>query len=321
MKISICYYYQRGNKSGDGLTENICRHHVISYPRMFYLGVLALCYLKKCQRTNEGAVYRLGELLKTATGNHSINVNKALGEIIYDDRGNFHLGPRVTSRSGENFVREQNEELYKTIGEIAWLPMNTFSGPVESLRGDDPSQRNEIFPYGMPEAQKQALRNIMNQLDCDSHSFIPHEEGQGGITQCVRFENEAQFDRLATVFFNEISRSWRRYESKISDWLVASTFYRVDNRSYFNTSNEYYHFFFNKSRRGEECLTKKSRVVFGDFVLKGESLRRCHDDKALKILSIKEKKEAKGNGNIKAVMVNSDAAQSCVQDRQIKDFF
>ncbi len=324
MKISICYYYRRKKKSGDGLPERICRHHIISYPRMFYLGVLALCYLKKLKVSNAGGVDKMWAQLDCAIGKSGINISEVLDEIIYDGKGKFHLGECVTKKGNGDIVKEQNVELYKALNEIAWLPMNTFSGPKENLRLDDPSQKNDGFPCGMPEAQKQALNSIIRALNHYSHSFIPHEEGDGGMTQSVHFDDELPFNRLAEEFFKSINGNWRRYESKISDWRVAANYCREGSNYRYHNKQNFYRFYFYMGKQREERLNTETccgRIIAGDFVLMNDKIRECTDNKILKILSVKRETRANERTRIQGILVNRDASWESFQNRLIKDFF
>lgn len=317
MSISICYYYERREKKGDNLPDGICRHHIISFHRMYYLGILAMCYLKLLLEEDKREVDRLGNILKAATGNNSISIIEAL-EDIKTDTGKFYLGQLVTGKKDEINIPRQNEELYKVVREIAWLPMNTFSGPFEKLRQDDPSQKNDGYPCGMPRKQKNALQNIQKAFENYSHSFLPHENGQGGMTQCGHFKNKADFVKLVQVFFDEIKGGWKRYESKISDWRVVTNYHDVNGSCSYQNKKNYFCFYFDQSRRRERLLKEvidRRKIIHGNFVLKKDGWTSAsRDQKVLKILSVNKE-------TIMAKQVNYDASQEQYQGLEIKDFF
>lgn len=304
VEISIEYYYQRGEKSSDNLSNLISRHHVISYPKMYYLGILALCYLKKRQEENKSIVYQ-ENLLKGICRNTNININNALKYIISYEEGKFSI-PR------------ENAIIQNVINELAWLPINLFTGPSAKIRIDDPSQNNETFPQKMPKKQKTALQNIIDALKNYSHSYIPNSSGDGGSTKCVHFDKDSEFNNLVNIYFNNIKDNIQCYDSKISDWRVATKYYKNgDIYKCGNKDNYYKYFFAQKSNRSEislENAEKNRTLLCGDFILFNSNCRECADKKVFKIM----KKNEKG---LIGIIVNEDSTQFQSWDMPIKDYF
>lgn len=216
MPISIRYVYNRiGTAAGPPLSALLSHHHVISYPYMYYLGVVTLCYLNKLENVSRGSAQPKIEQLNRACQRSGLNFRAAINSIVNEDNTNFRLN--------------NNDDLNNALAAIAWMPMNLFIGPCGKLRCDDPSQGMDKFPEGMPHNQKTAINNIDNAIKNYNRSAIPHTAGAGGATHSVTLQNDADFSNLVTVFFNNISGTIRCYDSKISDWLIAcgSRYYKI----------------------------------------------------------------------------------------------
>lgn len=70
MPISIRYVYNRiGTAAGPPLSALLSHHHVISYPYMYYLGVVTLCYLNKLENVSRGSAQPKIEQLNGACQN------------------------------------------------------------------------------------------------------------------------------------------------------------------------------------------------------------------------------------------------------------
>lgn len=257
MEISISYYYHRGEKNRNDLSPSISRHHVISYPRMYYLGVLALCYLK----SQPEIVSEKVKLLKDVCGNQNLNIEEALKHVNNCVEGKFSIPSDVP------IVQE-------VLNEIAWMPMNLFTGPSGNFRIDDPSQRNESLPEKMSDEQKGALKKIIGGLKEYSHSFIPHIEGEGGSTKSVHFDNENQFNDLAKLFLENIKsdKPLSCYDSELSDWRIGTKYCKGEDGCYYcGRKINYYEFYFaNQNQKTEEILCEKRNnrlLLFGKFAL------------------------------------------------------
>lgn len=165
MDISITYTYQRGGNANDRrVYHNISHHHVISYPRMYELGALALCYLDRLERNDIDINARV-ELLAGINSLTTARVMSAVHAVILlEDTGRiiYHL-PSYRS------------EIHACLSEIAWLPMNLFTGPKGDFRSDDPSQRYDSFPPNMPRKQRDAIQNIINGILKYCTSRIPND--------------------------------------------------------------------------------------------------------------------------------------------------
>ncbi|MBD5470809.1 MAG: hypothetical protein HDR19_06800 [Lachnospiraceae bacterium] len=267
MRVSISYYYYRGGTAaGPALSNFLSHHHVISYPRMYYLGVLSLCYLKKLKTTNESAANAKMQTLLNACRIPNLPVANAVNAVSNTEPDRFN-------------IPEGNNNIQNTLYGIAWMPQNLFIGPAGKIRLDDPSQNNDKLPIGMPNAQKRNINQIITGLNLYSHSNIPHVCGAGGQTNAVAFDNEADFNRLVELFFDNIGGTCGCYDSKISDWLIG-----VNNNSRIN----YYNILFSTSARAAqeaENLRQKRTLVTGKFAVKSNSIKNIDSKKCFKALS------------------------------------
>ncbi len=298
MQISIGYQYNRGGAAaGPALSPLLSHHHVISYPRMYYLGVLALCYLKRLGTTNQ-------ELAET-------NVAK-----LYDVCGPLPFGSIenaitavLSTDPGKYSIPENNNNLQSVLYRIAWMPMNLFIGPSSAIRIDDPSQNNDKLPEKMPKPQKKALNQIISGLCQYSHSHIPNGSGARGS---VRFDNEADFNRLMNIFFGNIDGRLNCYDSKISDWLIASTA-RANSSS---SQYYYYRILFYNGKKAESLISgyRNQRQLFcGKFAVKEASDKQIVDGKNFKIL-------AKGPEYMSGIVNNLEDAYYRNEDKAIQGY-
>ena len=267
MRISISYYYYRGGTAaGPALSSFLSHHHVISYPRMYYLGVLSLCYLKKLRATNESAANAKIQTLLSACRIPNLPIANAVTAVSNTEPDSFN-------------IPEGNNNIQNTLYGIAWMPQNLFIGPAGKIRSDDPSQNNDKLPPGMPDAQKRNINQIIAGLNQYSHSNIPHVCGAGGQRNAVAFDNESDFNKLVELFFDNIGGTFGCYDSKISDWLIG-----VNSSSRIN----YYNILFSTSARAAqeaENLRQKRTLVAGKFAVKSSSIKNIDSKKCFKALS------------------------------------
>ncbi len=270
MKISIHYQYNRGGSApGPALKPSLSHHHVISYPRMYYMGVLALCYLKHLDTTNQALAGTYEDKLYDVCKNLPAgSIRNAIAGVLSTDSGQYH-------------IPENNNNLQLVLYNIAWMPMNLFIGPSSKIRIDDPSQNTDKLPENMPQRQKSALSPIISGIGQYSRSYIPNGSGARGT---VCFDNEADFNQLMNIFFGKIDGSINCYDSKISDWLIAS-----DGSA--NSSSGRYNYYSISFYRGDPAKTKRlisrymdqRQLCWGKFAVK-EASSRIVDGKKFKIL-------------------------------------
>ena len=166
---------------------------------MYFLGFAALA------RASESATHRA--YLETLVGGR-INVGTAIDEMV------------VTGGTTKLFAipGTPTPTIDQLLTKVAWTEMNLFIGPAGIYRDDDPSQRNDKLPKGMPETTKTALKEVMTTIKSFSSS-LPHVTGSGGDTQCARMSQKA-FENITNTFLDKIKVTPRTYDSKVSDWYI-----------------------------------------------------------------------------------------------------
>lgn len=300
MRISVSYYYYRGGSAaGPALSSSLSHHHVISYPRMYYLGVLSLCYLKRLRATGKNAANAKMRILSDACRISVSTILDAVNAVINTDPGIFS-------------IPEGNNDIRNTLCRIAWMPGNLFIGPASGIRADDPSQNNDKLPVGMPNTQKTMLNQIIVGLNQYSHSYIPHVSGAGGQRNAVAFDNAANFNKLMEIFFNNISGTLNCYDSKISDWLIAVN----NNRRNSHNNYNYYNILFYTGGRAQSLIStyrNQRQLVAGKFAVKETSHRNVIADKNFKVLS-------KDADYVYGIVNNLDDAYREHQNDRIQDY-
>ncbi len=299
MKISIKYYYNRGGSApGPALKPSLSHHHVISYPRMYYLGVLALCYLKRLDTTNQASIETYEDKLYDVCKNLPAgSIRNAIARVLSDGLGHYD-------------IPEDRNNLLPVLYNIAWMPMNLFIGPSSKIRIDDPSQNYDKLPKKMPERQKSALSNIISGIGQYSRSYIPNGSGARGT---VCFDNEADFNQLMDIFFEKIDGSINCYDSKISDWLIAS-----DGSA--NSSSGRYNYYPISFYRGDPAKTKRlisrymdqRQLCWGKFAVR-EASSRIVDGRKFKILE-------KGSEYMSGIVNTLDPEDFRNQDQAIQGY-
>ncbi len=298
MKISIEYYYNRGgNAPGPALTPYLSHHHVISYPRMYYLGVLALCYLKRMGTKNKTLVEAKEKKLSMACNLAVSSIRNAIAEILPGDPGQYKIS-------------EDRNNLLSVLYNIAWMPMNLFIGPSSKIRIDDPSQNYDKLPEKMPPQQKSALSAIISGISEHSRSYIPNVSGACGT---VCFDNEAYFNELVNIFFNNINGTIKCYDSKISDWLIAS-----DGSA--NSSPGRYNYYRISFYRGDPARVgrlisryrNQRQLCYGKFAVR-EASSRIVDGRKFKILE-------KGSEYMSGIVNTLDPEDFRDQDQAIQGY-
>lgn len=222
MRISISYYYERGGTAaGEVASNRLSHHHVIAYPYMYYLGVISLCYLRHL-KDEKDASYK-SSIQKLLEACHAPNLNlesldSAVKKIV------------CTSKSGKkNFSLSRGAQIDEVLTKVAWMPMNLFTGPCGQIRAEDPGQGYDTMPVGMRSKQKEKLESIISAIKTYNHSSIPHEQGAGGSTQSISFNNVTYFSKLANEFLSCLDSRMGCYDSSVSDWLIESNkkYYKV----------------------------------------------------------------------------------------------
>lgn len=297
MRISIHYLYnRRGSAAGVALSSHLSHHHVISYPRMYYLGVLSLCYLKSIGAANPAAMAAKVWTLSDACHFPAVSITNAVNAVISDGAGNYRLP-------------EDNNDIQSALCRIAWMPMNLFIGPSSTIRIDDPSQNNDKLPERMPQRQKDALNQIISALNLYSHSNIPNTSEERGF---VGFDNEAAFNQLMDIFFRNINGEITCYDSKISDWLIASTASANSSSSRY----QYYPILFYGGARAEALLSNyrnKRQLLSGKFAVKERNNQQIVTGKNFKVLATEAE-------DVLGIVNNLDEAYRRDADKVIRDF-
>lgn len=301
MDISITYTYQRGGNANDRrVYHNISHHHVISYPRMYELGALALCYLDRLERNDIDINARV-ELLAGINSLTTARVMSAVHAVILlEDTGRiiYHL-PSYRS------------EIHACLSEIAWLPMNLFTGPKGDFRSDDPSQRYDSFPPNMPRKQRDAIQNIINGILKYCTSRIPNESGESGT---VRFSQKS-FNCLMDIFFSNINLCLPCYDSKVADWVVGTNYCSCEEEWHHTTKCFYYPIHFYRGNRREslasESLRNKTQIP-GQFAVR--TSQRLAPGKKFGVLGL----ERDGVNGVIKILDSSEAIDSAQQNMTIE---
>jgi len=199
MPYSLNYTYRRlGAAPGGVLNNRLSNHHVISYPRMYFLGIAALA------RAKNDIKYR--SILTPLLG-HGINMNAVLDAVKCDGK-KFSYG-------------DNNPLINQVLYAIAWKPINLFIGPSGTFRTDDPSQKYDKLPNGMPKDRQEALNSLMSCIKTNMKSVIPNSEGDGGVNKAVNM-TDAEFNAVTESFIKNIKNVLAAYSSKVSDWVINS---------------------------------------------------------------------------------------------------
>lgn len=212
MRIKISYCYNRGGECkteggrGGSLSKHMSHHHIIAYPKMYCLGILALVYLKM-QENNKRPCDKKIRLLQDKAG--------VKNNAIFNCLKSVNLKDSTWSFSWQD--NSVSESLYR----IAWMPINLFLGPSAKLRLDDPGQGNDEIPLSMPEDRRQAIKNIKNIVlkleNKVGKRSIPHNSGGTGL---ITLDDERDIDNMMNIFFNNINYT-NCHESIISDWYIG----------------------------------------------------------------------------------------------------
>lgn len=290
MKISISYEYNRGGacKTSAGrrgpLPAHMSHHHIIAYPRMYFLGVLSLVYLKK--QNNMQQVKFLERVAKIdnnviSSCLKSVEKNKSLWSVPTHD----------------NAV---NESLYR----IAWMPMNLFIGPSAKFRLDDPDQGNDEMPISMRENRRKNIERIEDGLRKYVKQEIPLNSG---TSECITFNNEKHFDDLMKIFFGNINDSFDCYDSKVSDWYIEV----IENRK--SSKGRVDKYYISKNASLPEKNTNKKNILSAKFGLIGEENKKVLvPGKRFGILS-------KGDTSVNGVIKSEDGTYDTELNRNIRD--
>ncbi len=294
MKISIEYFYDRGGSApGPALTPYLSHHHVISYPRMYYLGVLALCYLKRLGTKNKALIRDYKVKLSGACNIAAASIDNAIAEVLPGDPGQY-------------IISEDRNNLLPVLYNIAWMPMNLFIGPSSKIRIDDPSQNYDKLPEKMPERQKSALSAIISGISEYSRSHIPNNSKTRGTVCC---DNEAYFNKLVNIFFENINGTIKCYDSKISDWLIASDGSANSSPGQYN----YYPISFYTGKSAERLISEYgNQLRYGKFAVR-EASRRIVDGRKFKILK-------KGSEYMSGIVNTLDHEDFRDQDQAIQGY-
>lgn len=209
MGILISYRYKRGgecvkDKKGN-LPAQMSHHHIISYPRIYFLGVLSLVYLKRLEEDGQSIDARV-KLLERVARIENKSIYQALKKLKMD-RGGIWLIPL------------DGYSIYETLCRIAWMPMNLFTGPSAKFRMDDPVQRNDKIPLSMQGERRRKIEKMKSGLDKYAGNINIPCESQGA--DCIVFRDENMFQQLMSDFFSSLDENAGCYESKISDWYVG----------------------------------------------------------------------------------------------------
>lgn len=296
MRILISYRYDRGGacvkeKKGN-LSAQMSRHHIISYPWMYFLGVLSLVFLKRSEEDGESIESRI-KLLERAARIENKSIYNAL-HMLKMDRGGIWLFP------------PEGDSIKDTLYHIAWMPMNLFTGPSAKLRMDDPGQKNDKIPLSMPKDRKNKIENMKSGLRKYAGNInIPHA---GGGTDCVRFNDERNFDQLMSIFFRNIEEKNECYDSKISDWFVGIN----ENQGASRSKKKYYACKNNDVRIGNRDDRNILSAKFG--VIDEEAKRVLEREKKFQIVSI-------GSMEVKGFVNKTGACCNTELNREIRSFF
>lgn len=250
MRISISYYYERGGNAAGGLASNrLSHHHVIAYPYMYYLGVISLCYLRHLRDAGDASYESSKQKLFDACHAPNLNLDMAVDRIVCTlDRGVKH------------FSLSRGAQIDEVLTKVAWMPMNLFTGPCGEIRADDPGQGYDTMPEGMRRNQKEKLEGIISAIKTYNHSSIPHEQGAGGSTQSISFNNDTYLSKFAEEFLSCFDSRMGCYNASVSDWLIES-------------NKKYYRVLVYKGKP-ERALTagnpKGKELISGKFVVKKE---------------------------------------------------
>lgn len=298
MDISITYTYQRGGNAKDSrVYNNISHHHVICYPRMYELGALVLCYLNRLEKAHINISPKV-DLLAGINSLTAARVMSAVHAVISQDntgKAAYHL-PSDCS------------DIHACLSEIAWLPMNLFTGPKGNFRSDDPGQGLESFPPNMPYNQRAAIKNIIKEISRCCTSYIPNVSGASGT---VRFSKE-NFNCLMDIFFNNIDIHLRCYDSKVKDWVIGTN-YKLGKDGWHYTTNYFYYPIHFYQKRQRERLMPASFInktqILGQFAVKGS--QPLVPQMKFGVLDL-------GKDCVKGVVKNLDSSDSKQQDMTIK---
>lgn len=290
MKISISYKYNRGGecKTSAGrrgpLPAHMSHHHIIAYPRMYFLGVLSLVYLKK--QNNMQQVRFLERVAKID--------NNAISSCLKSVEKNKSLWSVPTH---DNAV---NESLYR----IAWMPMNLFIGPSAKFRLDDPHQENDEIPISMRENRRKNIERIEDGLRKYVTQKIPLDSE---TSKCITFNEEKHFDELMKIFFGNINDSFDCYDSKVSDWYIEV----INNcNSSKGRADKYY---ISKNASLPEENTNNQTKLSAKFGLIGkENKKVLVPGKRFGILS-------KGDTSVNGVIKSEDGTYDTELNRNIRD--
>lgn len=246
-------------RSGSGpstaINGTLSNHHVVSYPRMFSLGVIVLAEAA----VNEGFITTCNNILRSYYGRNNMpQLTKSILPTV--------VGDNITFPSDTN--KNETKNMYNILYKIAWSHDNLFVGPAGVYRDDDPSQRNDGIPIS---AGKWRFPENMCKLFDRFSSNIPNESN---ISRTLNLKKYVLHD-IARDFIQAVTEGHQQQqpnpkESIVSDW-VAKIYDRRGN----SIGSGYYPIYFPDTPGGDVNL---NRDMHKDDLYHGRlSLRKNSD--------------------------------------------
>lgn len=215
MDFSISYYYNRGAAPGvwPALTPDLSKHHIISYPHMFALGVIYVTWLRENSGKEHAQYGQACQTLLVFLQSRGFAVDQAYLEQLLQNTLQGESGRyRLLNESGSH---QSAGQLQSFLNQFSWMDSNLFIGPSGAFRCDDPSQKIDKLPLSLPESQKKMIRQLITLKKEYLPSVIPNQSGTRGTITCPQKGAEElvfQLEQLLGASARGI------YESKVSDW-------------------------------------------------------------------------------------------------------
>lgn len=204
--MRIEYDYKRNNYVGGGKvydSDNISRHHIVSYPHMFEFGTILLAYF---QILGDGL---LGDLyfkrFLEYYGVHSSTNLSTIQTILKEQRSGL--------RDAFNYCEKNCRNFFMT---VAWTDANLFTGPAGKLRADDPGQSVDGVPSSLTlNSFETALINIrMSGIIKGKPALSKGERGSINL-------EERKIAEIAREYIRNLPNITCPYETRVSDWLAV----------------------------------------------------------------------------------------------------
>lgn len=202
MNITIEYLYRRmggfPNKN-ETLSENLARHHILSYPFMLSFSVATFWYIATCEPGT--IIEKLESFYRPRLG----------GEYVWrkacmDFKAKLIAGDSV-------------DDAMSFMSWLCWAESNLFIGPAGRYRLDDPSQTMDKFPLYMDDRVKHKANEVKAVWDKICKSSVVGEEG-AKITLKIKGDRLPNFVE-AFVDYICLSKKGNIYRSAYKEWAAC----------------------------------------------------------------------------------------------------